>query len=703
MPIITRPAKRSSNVPATGKSSGSSSDQTSTARRRKASVSSVNSKKPASSKNSASGSEKSGTKDEDDAFLDEMVARADAERKNMPAKHNDKSGNANNKRRSRKQSVSKSHNGSDSSLTARLLHFWTTRKFIFLLGAIIGLAFAGYFTANSQDIGLSLDILQDLSLSDMIDDFKGKLPIGIVKEASNLEKQHDNLSEPFKIGFQLRDKENLQPFHPVIMVPGVTSTGLESWSLDGTAECPTKPYFRKRLWGSWHMLRTMLLDKNCWLKNLMLDDETGLDPPHFKIRAAQGLDSADFFVTGYWIWGRILENLAAIGYDSANMMVASYDWRLSYENLEVRDRYFSKLKMTIEDLSESTGQKTVFMGHSMGSQVLFYFLKWVEATGQGFGNGGPTWVNDHIEAVVDISGSTLGTPKAIVALLSGEMKDTVQLNSMAVYGLEKFFSRRERADLLRSFGGLASMLPKGGETVWGNLQSAPDDYANQTDTFGNFIRFKHPKSELSSHNLTIPDSIEYLMSQSDRNFVRKTKDSYSYGLAKSRKQVQANERDPVKWTNPLEAALPHAPDMKMYCFYGVGKPTERSYYYKEEENKNLTHLNVTIAGEDPNAVLFGEGDGTVALVTHTMCHKWKDAGSKFNPGNVKVKIVEMAHEPDNYDIRGGAKTADHVDILGRAELNELVLRVAAGQGMNITERIFSPLKKWAEKMDFGSD
>jgi phospholipid:diacylglycerol acyltransferase len=55
----------------------------------------------------------------------------------------------------------------------------------------------------------------------------------------------------------------------------------------------------------------------------------------------------------------------------------------------------------------------------------------------------------------------LGTPKAVAGLLSGEMKDTAQLNAFAVYGLEKFYSKKERATILRSFAGIASMLPKG--------------------------------------------------------------------------------------------------------------------------------------------------------------------------------------------------------------------------------------------------
>lgn len=44
------------------------------------------------------------------------------------------------------------------------------------------------------------------------------------------------------------------------------------------------------------MGRMMLLDKECWLKHVMLDPETGLDPPNIRLRAAQGLDAADYLV-----------------------------------------------------------------------------------------------------------------------------------------------------------------------------------------------------------------------------------------------------------------------------------------------------------------------------------------------------------------------------------------------------------------------
>lgn len=46
------------------------------------------------------------------------------------------------------------------------------------------------------------------------------------------------------------------------------------------------------------MFRSVLLDKETWTQHLKLDPITGLDPPNIKIRAAQGLDAADYFVTG---------------------------------------------------------------------------------------------------------------------------------------------------------------------------------------------------------------------------------------------------------------------------------------------------------------------------------------------------------------------------------------------------------------------
>lgn len=589
-------------------------------------------------------------------------------------------------------------------------HFWEKRRFVLLFGIIIGILMTFYVNRDKLptsellpqlDEYLKLDSLSLDKLTSDSMDWTGFLPEGLQKTLQSRKNEEKLESGAFSVG-KIMKKEGLNANFNVIMVPGVISTGIESWGLEGTDDCPSTPYFRKRLWGSFFMLRTMLIDKTCWLKHIMLDPKTGLDPPGIKLRAAQGFEAADFFVTGYWIWNKILENLAVIGYGPDNMYSAAYDWRLAYLDLERRDGYFTKLKTQIETNNKLNDKKTVLIGHSMGSQIIFYFLKWVEAEGKHFGNGGKNWVNDNIEAYVDISGSMLGTPKAITALLSGEMKDTIQLNGLAVYGLEKFFSRRERSDMVKSFAGIPSMLPKGGSLIWGDFNGAPDDCLslNQTDCFnatsngdslGNFIRFTDDIGKYSNKNLTIQDSIEFLLDQGPEWFKDRTLEHYSYGYATSKKELFDNEKDFSKWSNPLEVPLPNAPDMKIYCFYGVGNPTERAYYYKEDKDKTISKLNVTIDTDRKKSVLMSDGDGTVSLLTHFMCHKWKEENSVYNPGNSKVTVVEIKHEPDLFDIRGGSKTAEHVDILGSSYLNELLLSVASGEGDRINDQYITKL------------
>lgn len=591
-------------------------------------------------------------------------------------------------------------------------HFWEKRRFVLVFGIILGALIAGYTNRDTitrellpplddylKMDTLSLDSLSFDSMLEYFDDWKDYFPDSLQNTINQRQLEDKEGSGAFAIG-KIMKKQGYYADHNVIMVPGVTSTGIESWGLEGSSDCPSEKYFRKRLWGSFYMLRTMLMDKACWLKHIMLDPETGLDPPGIRLRSAQGFEAADFFVAGYWIWNKILENLAVIGYGPDNMLSAAYDWRLAYLDLERRDGYFSKLKAQIELSNKIQGKKTVLMGHSMGAQVIFYFLKWAEGEGPHFGNGGKTWVNDHIEAFVDISGSVLGTPKAITALLSGEMKDTVQLNGLAVYGLEKFFSRRERSDMLKTFGGIPSMLPKGGDLIWGGSTSAPDDCldGNSTlchhggaDSLGNFMRFTDDVGQYSKRNLTLSESIDFLFDQGPQWFKDRALEHYSYGYATSPEELLANENNYSKWSNPLEVALPNAPDMKIYCFYGVGNPTERAYYYREETDKNMSRLNVTIDADRKSSVMMSDGDGTVSLLTHYMCHKWKEEGNPYNPGKSPVTIVELLHQPDSYDIRGGSKTAEHVDILGSAPLNELLLKVASGHGDEIEDKYYTEL------------
>ncbi|KAK4452090.1 Lecithin:cholesterol acyltransferase-domain-containing protein [Podospora aff. communis PSN243] len=566
---------------------------------------------------------------------------------------------------------------------------------IFLLGSLFGLVAAGFF-AKSNDL-IDFPEIGELSMS--MDSLFDVLPAGLVKDMRDLvngERDFVESYDAFSVGLKVRS-EGLTAHHPTVMVPGVISTGLESW---GTSNI-SRPYFRKRLWGSWTMMRALVMDKENWKRHIMLDKETGLDPPDIKLRAAQGFDATDFFITGYWIWNKIIENLASLGYDSTNSFTAAYDWRLAYPNLEKRDYYFTRLKAHIEMAVRLEQRKIVLTSHSMGSQVVYYFFHWV-ASDQG-GNAGPDWVEKHIEAWINVSGCMLGAVKDIPALLSGEMRDTAQLNAFAVYGLEKFLSREERTEIFRAMPGMSSMLPMGGNAIWGDIDWAPDDQPGQEHSYGSFLNFRTGQNWTTpNQNFTVDGAMAYLMDTSEDWYRKSIEGSYSQGVAKTTAEVEANEKDPSKWINPLETRLPLAPSLKIYCFYGVGKPTERGYYYRTPEPGSGTNLNITIdttliRGLVDHGVIMGEGDGTVNIMsTGYMCnHGWKI--KRYNPAGVKVTVVEMPHEPERFNPRGGPNTADHVDILGRQKLNELILRIAAGKGDTIQDYVVSNIREYAKK------
>lgn len=59
---------------------------------------------------------------------------------------------------------------------------------------------------------------------------------------------------------------------------------------------------------------------------------------------------------------KVIENLAVVNYDTNNLILAPYDWRLTPYNLEERDGYFSRLKSTIEGFKLRI--LLFFFGHS---------------------------------------------------------------------------------------------------------------------------------------------------------------------------------------------------------------------------------------------------------------------------------------------------------------------------------------------------
>ncbi|KAJ7076865.1 phospholipid:diacylglycerol acyltransferase [Mycena belliarum] len=623
-----------------------------------------------------------------------------------------------------------------------------SRRFLFPLGIFLGalIAFALIEPRDLQDLHAHLTLLlgeYELTMPDIPGFDLSRVETEWQRLRSNIPEvwKFNVDGREFQVGEAMRDR-GLTAEYPVVLIPGIISTGLESWSTDPDY----RAFFRQKLWGGFNMLSQVTFNREKWIAAMMLDPVTGLDPPGAKIRAAEGIDAASSFIQGYWIWSKIVENLAVVNYDTNNLHLAPYDWRLSYYNLEERDGYFSKLKTTIEGFKRRQNKKVVIAAHSMGATVVLYFFKWVESPAHG--GGGSDWVENHIEAYVSIAGTHLGVAKAMAAFLSGEMKDTVQMNPAGSYVLERFFSRAERQKLFRSWAGSASMWIKGGDAIWGTPDGAPDDGHNCTHTHGELIAFREAPPppgtastnagvEAETQNMTADTAGAWILQHTPSSFQKMIATNFSFGIERDEAVLKRNGADHRKWSNPLEVQLPRAPSMKMYCIYGHGKETERSYWYAQGAN-DYDEATDSADGVDPvcvdpsdgacpvrtalefplarkswidaeytdeelrpkvrNGVKMGEGDGTVSLLSlGAMCVEgWKRP--RWNPAGIKVTTVELPHRPVPSIPRGGANTSDHVDILGSTRLNEIILQVATGAGHEITDSYVSDIREYARKI-----
>ncbi|KAI7900135.1 Lecithin:cholesterol acyltransferase-domain-containing protein [Cokeromyces recurvatus] len=569
--------------------------------------------------------------------------------------------------------------------------FYRRKRFNFIIGLSLGLLLAMFAATTTPAVEQTQNLLtsvQDYLMLQLADiDLANLLPQSelvdeFLSNFTQIIKPIPATEISFMPALEYKDELNLKPHFPVVMIPGIISTGLESWSTDKVS----RKYFRKRMWGSMSMVRSVLLDKEDWTNNIMLDPVTGLDPPHRKIRAVQGVEAADYFITGYWVWAKIIENLATIGYDTNTMHFASYDWRLAFGNLEVRDYYFSQLKAKIELSKQFTGLGSVIITHSMGGSMFPYFLKWVESD-QG-GKGGPNWVNDHIESFVNIAGPLMGVPKAVTSLLSG------------------------------------------GTTIWGNSTSAPDDQIDEKyESFGNMISFvpQHPLLR----NYTVDGSINLLLKNTDANFKKQLYANYSFGITTDEAQLLENDEDPRKWSNPLETRLPIAPNMKIFVYtvyyYAVAdesveedclhhNSTVNGCSHEEKFEHNITNafenraddslpikavptelktprLYIDASVSDPvqrieTGIRFSDGDGTVPLLSlGYMCAPsggWTKHANLYNPGRSPVVLRE-------YDNK-----------ISPSKLDLDILQIVSGSGANITQRIYSSIEEYAKKIQLPS-
>ncbi|KAE9453371.1 hypothetical protein C3L33_14717, partial [Rhododendron williamsianum] len=447
-------------------------------------------------------------------------------------------------------------------------------------------------------------------------------------------------------------KEGLRAKHPVVFVPGIVTGGLELWEGHQCAE----GLFRKRLWvarGCGNLtsfLGLMFYRPLCWVEHMSLDNETGLDPPGIRVRAVSGLVAADYFAPGYFVWAVLIANLARIGYEEKSMYMAAYDWRISFQNTEVRDQTLSRIKSNIELMvATNGGNKAVIIPHSMGALYFLHFMKWVEAPAPMGGGGGPDWCARHIKAVMNIGGPFLGVPKAVSGLFSAEARDIAVARSIApsvldhdLFGDFGLQTLQHVMKMTRTWDSTMSMIPKGGDTIWGGLDWSPEEgyvpskrkqrnqgSQNETETmaceakavnYGRIISFGKDVVEAHSSEIKRIDFRGAIKGNNVANntcqdvwteyhdmgvggikavaeykvytagdfldllhfvapkLMARVSAHFSYGIADD--LADPKYKHYKYWSNPLETKLPNAPDMEIFSMYGVGIPTERSYVYR---------------------------------------------------------------------------------------------------------------------------
>lgn len=537
--------------------------------------------------------------------------------------------------------------------------------------------------------------------------------------------QHTTPSE--RPGFKLA-QEGATAKYPLVLIPGFTTSGLEVW---GTEECGRK-YFRTRFWGTMDQAKALLADVDCWRRHMTLHPFTGGDPsPTIRLRPTEGMQAGDYFMAPYWVWGKLIQNFNDVGYDPSNMAMMSYDWRLPNQITEKRDGYLTRIKLQVEAFHERHGERVIIMGHSMAGTVVHYFFQWVTTPqSEGGGGGGADWVDKHVETYVNIAGALLGVPKAVAALMSGEMKDTSDLIGTVGDIAESYFGRKLRKDMFATWGALWAMLPKGGNAVWNtvldgeeyypmltltdpNTNITDDDLKNVSD---NEAVRKKIMEFASKQNHTVNDLLDFLLTWGS---------GYGPEIAagkflKFQKQTD-EELAQEHWHDATITPLPEMSSTKIYCLYGVGAETEVGYYYKtswggyegEEGGKCSDDkcdppflLNATVNNEEEKVaygVRSGDGDATVPAVSmgYPCVGAW--ATKKLNPSGAKVitreykdKSVFQVNDP----LRGGPEAAIHIDILGNCEMTENIVRIITDFGIeNVEQRVISNMEELSKKIN----
>lgn len=473
------------------------------------------------------------------------------------------------------------------------------------------------------------------------------------------------VDDPVRPGL-LFNKSLIKTRLPVVFVPGFITTALELWEGDLCAVGGAWSPFRQRLISAQSFL-TIIRNPSCYLRHFSLDPQHAGDPIGVKVRPDSSFSSADYLVFGFWVWAKLILNLADIGYDPNTMHIASYDWRLDAETAERRDKYFSKLRAHIE-ASFDGSHRYVLVGHSYGSSIIQEFLLWADKKDAG-------WTSVHIDSIFSIAGPFLGVPKAFGALISGEVKDTALMPSALRYLLDSHITKPERTQAFRTWPCLTALLPIGGDCLWPSVLHLTDTSA--------------PRTLDGTHALHL---LSRLMNST----------GHTHNVRNVEKRIREFDS---------RSKLPVAPSTTVYCVYGTGLPSETAYIFKpdtprvdflwtvdtDSTNETWSHP-LQGKGVLRSGVGLVDGDGTVPLVS--LGYPCRSVRGGFRSDVGRVVTYEVPHAQSSLmDLRGGSGTADHVDIMGNYDVITALLKVVTGNGGEVHDRITSDLDKLVADVD----
>jgi phospholipid:diacylglycerol acyltransferase len=192
------------------------------------------------------------------------------------------------------------------------------------------------------------------------------------------------------------------------------------------------------------------------------------------------------------------------------------------------------------------------------------------------------------------------------------------------------------------------------------------------------------------------------------------------------------EQSTRTWHDITKTPLPHAPNMKIYCLYGVGVDTERAFFYKRNpgeqglfavdnssEGRNFQKaadppfiLDTSI--EDPengivHGIKYSDGDGSVPLLSlgYMCAGPWRDHNSGLNPSGSEVIIREYKHRTEfavEDPMRKGPNSSEHVDVLGNHDMLADFVKIVSGEDADsVTDNIISDIKGIVKRIGDHSD